>query len=237
MCVPREDRLHRWGRAGMPLQTHALCDNLFPSFPNSASSARCGAQLRRWWPASCRSAQPSPLLWKLLICSAIYDRLLGLHILEIMVAVGVQDLDPLLPTGMLCFNPCVRDWEKHRSLRKRARSRSVLLVDSKRRSHISPTLSNMKLNISLLRPFTRRMAECGRIRKPVHLIKEACRCFYDSEAASDDEKKDTTDAKLRKERNINKSAEIIKSMLTAIKRKWSLWEIPRVPWMGHNRIH
>ncbi|CAE7318545.1 unnamed protein product [Symbiodinium sp. CCMP2592] len=144
-----------------------------------------------------------------------------------MVAVGVQDLDPFLLTSMLSFDSCVKDWEKHRSLRKRARSRSVLLVDSKGRSHVSPTLSNMKLNASLLRPFTRRMAECGRIRKPVNLIKEVCRTFYDSEAASDDEKKDTTDAKLRKERNINKSAEIIKTMLTAIKRKWSLWEIPR----------
>ena len=133
----------------------------------------------------------------------------------------------------LSFVACVSDWELHRSLRKRARSRSMLLVDSKGRNHIAPTLANMKLNVRLLRPFTRKMAECGKIRKPVHLIKEALRKFYDGETASDDEKAESTDAKLRKERNINRSAEVIKSMLTVVKRKWSLWEIPRVPWMVH----
>ncbi|CAE7231724.1 unnamed protein product [Symbiodinium sp. CCMP2592] len=127
----------------------------------------------------------------------------------------------------LSFLECVKAWEQHRSLRKRARGRNVLLLDIKGRKHVVPSLENTKLNASIIRPMTREMAKSGRIRKPINLIKEVVRKFYENEANSDDENQLTTDAKLRKDRNINKSAEIIKSMLTMIKRKWAKWELPR----------
>ena len=115
----------------------------------------------------------------------------------------------------LSFLQCAKAWEQHRSLRKRARQRNVLLLDSRGRRHVCPSLENVKLNASIIRPLTRKMAETGRIRKPIILIKEAVRKFYDMESNSDDEDL-SMDAKLRKERNINKSAEIVKSMLTMI---------------------
>ena len=149
-----------------------------------------------------------------------------------MLAVGVQDPTSLILMAKLCFLECVKAWEQHRSLRERARGRNILLLDSKGRKHIVPSLENTKLNAAIIRPFTRKMAETGRIRKPIKLIKEVVRKFYENETNSDDENELSMDVKLRKERNIHKSAEIIKSMLTMIKRKWAKWELPRVPWMG-----
>ena len=115
-------------------------------------------------------------------------------------------------------------------MRKRARSRSALLIDCKNRNHISPSLENMKLNHVILKPFTEAMAKYGRISKPIALIKEVVRAFYDSEKEPVEEKPETMDMRLRREKNITKTAEAIKSMLTMIKRKWTLWELPRVPW-------
>ncbi|CAE7565464.1 unnamed protein product [Symbiodinium sp. CCMP2592] len=103
----------------------------------------------------------------------------------------------------------------------------MLLIDCKNRNQVFPTLANMRLNHIILKPFTEAMARYGRISKPVELIKEAVRKFYDSEAEDVPVKPDTMDMKLRREKNIAKSAEAIKSMLTVIKRKWTLWEIPR----------
>ena len=93
-----------------------------------------------------------------------------------------------------------------------------------------PSLANLKLNYVILKPFTEAMASYGRITKPVGLIKEAVRKFYETEAEPVQEKPETMDMKLRREKNISKTAEAIKAMLTVIKRKWTLWELPRVPW-------
>ena len=73
----------------------------------------------------------------------------------------------------------------------------------------------------------------GRIAKPIGLIKEALREFYASEKDDEAEKPETTDMKVRKDKNINKTAEAIKSMLTVVKRKWTKWELPRVPWLPY----
>ncbi|CAE7346436.1 unnamed protein product [Symbiodinium necroappetens] len=122
--------------------------------------------------------------------------------------------------AQLSFLSCCAEWEKHRVLRKRARSRSMLVIDCKNRNYISPTLTNMKLNHVVLKPFTEAMAKFGRISKPIALIKEAVREFYDSESQPVEEKPETMDMKLRKEKNIVRTAEAIKAMLTMIKRKW-----------------
>lgn len=153
-----------------------------------------------------------------------------------MLAVGVQDAISLILMAKFSFLECAKAWEQHRSLRKRAQGRNILLVDSKGRRHICPSLDNIKLNASVLRPMTRKMAESGRIRKTIVLIKEVVRKFYDNESNSDDENQMSTEVRMRKERNINKTAEIIKAMLTTVKRKWAKWELPRVPWMGNIRI-
>ena len=151
-----------------------------------------------------------------------------------LFAVGVQG-HSCCTMAQLSFLSCCAEWEKHRVLRKRARSRSVLVIDCKNRNYISPTLTNMKLNHVVLKPFTEAMAKFGRISKPIALIKEAVREFYDSESQPVEEKPETMDMKLRKEKNIVRTAEAIKAMLTMIKRKWTLWELPRVPWTYNKR--
>ncbi|CAE7180797.1 unnamed protein product [Symbiodinium microadriaticum] len=107
---------------------------------------------------------------------------------------------------------------------RRARSRMTLVQDCKGRSHISPSLDNLKVNEPILRPFTIAMAEAGRISKPLKLIKEALVRFYSGEGEEMEETPETAEMKHRRERNINKSAKAILSMLTVIKRKWSKWE-------------
>ena len=109
----------------------------------------------------------------------------------------------------------------------------MLVQDSKNRNHVSPTLSNVALNYNMLKPFTEAMVAHGRIAKPIGLIKEALREFYASEKDDEAEKPETTDMKVRKDKNINKTAEAIKSMLTVVKRKWTKWELPRVPWLPY----
>ena len=63
------------------------------------------------------------------------------------------------------------------------------------------------------------MVAHGRIAKPIGLIKEALREFYASEKDDEAEKPETTDMKVRKDKNINKTAEAIKSMLTVVKKE------------------
>ncbi|CAE7313379.1 unnamed protein product [Symbiodinium sp. CCMP2592] len=71
------------------------------------------------------------------------------------------------------------------------------------------------------------MAEAGRISKPLVTIKEALHSFYYKESQEMEETPETSEMKLRRERNITKSAKAILSMLTVIKRKWTKWELPR----------
>ena len=131
----------------------------------------------------------------------------------------------------LSFISCATSWEKHRVLRKRARARMMLVQDTKNRSHVSPTLANLKFNAPVLKPFTEAMANYGKISKPVHLIKEALRKFYSRENEEMEETPETVEMRLRKDRNISKSAKAIAAMLTVVKRKWTKWELPRVTWI------
>ena len=99
---------------------------------------------------------------------------------KVTIAVGVQGQGTQMTTK-LSFLSCCNAWEKHRILRRRARSRMTLVQDCKGRSHISPSLDNLKVNEPILRPFTIAMAEAGRISKPLKLIKEALVRFYSGE--------------------------------------------------------
>ena len=46
-----------------------------------------------------------------------------------------------------------------------------------------------------------------------------------------EETPETVEMRLRKDRNISKSAKAIAAMLTVVKRKWTKWELPRVTWI------
>ncbi|CAE7211691.1 unnamed protein product [Symbiodinium necroappetens] len=103
----------------------------------------------------------------------------------------------------------------------------TLVQDTKERSYVAPTLCNLKYNVPILKPLTEEMARAGRISKPIHLIKTALHKFYDMQSEEMQETPETMQMKLRRERNISKTAKSIVAMLTVIKRKWTKWEMPR----------
>ena len=123
------------------------------------------------------------------------------------------------------FLACVSMWDGHPALRKRARSQQILLLESRGRKHISPTLNNISLNKLVLKPFTEIMATHGVICKSMSLLLQAIQAFYQQEL-SDEHKKDPV-VLAKMDRAAKKSAKIVKSMLTLVKHKWSRWEMPR----------
>ena len=122
------------------------------------------------------------------------------------------------------FLECVEKWDQHPFLRRRAREMQVLVADSKKRRTVLPTLTNMALNQALLRPFTQAMANQGMICRSVGKIKEAVWEFYLQELP---EEQRGEVFKLRPK--VKRTTGFISMMLTRIKRKWSRWEMPRVP--------
>ena len=120
------------------------------------------------------------------------------------------------------FLACVSKWVAHSALRKRARSQEILLLDSRGRKHIAPTLHNISLNKLLLKPFTEVMAIHGVIRKSLELLNQAILAFYQDELSEEQSKDPLVLAKMHKA--ARKSSKITKSMLTSVKRKWARWE-------------
>ena len=83
---------------------------------------------------------------------------------------------------------CVRAWEGHRELRKRAIKGNPLLVGEKENSddeedlgmHIPQSLGNIRLNYTLLKAYTKHMARSGCVvTKNVVLLKEPLTKFYE----------------------------------------------------------
>ena len=122
------------------------------------------------------------------------------------------------------FLECVQAWDAHPYLRRRARAKQPLVEDYKQKRSVLPTLRNMTLNATVLRPFTQAMASHGVIRKNIDLIKEALWTFYLQELP-EEEKPNAFKLKPK----VRSTAVFIQRMLTQIKRKWSRWELPRVP--------
>ena len=83
---------------------------------------------------------------------------------------------------------CVRAWEGHRELRKRAIKGNPLLVGEKENSddeedlgmHIPQSLGNIRLNYTLLKAYTKHMARSGCVvTRNVVLLKEPLTKFYE----------------------------------------------------------
>ena len=127
------------------------------------------------------------------------------------------------------FLSCVDVWDGYPKLRRRARLREMLVQDCRGRKHVSPTLANILHNEHVLRPITQHMASTGHILKTKRLLHEAVWHFYCSQTESDAAEDPV--AKCKKVSVAAKSVKAIKKMLTAIKRKWSRWEMPRVPFL------
>ena len=117
-------------------------------------------------------------------------------------------------------------WDSHPRLRKRARTRELLVVDARGRKHVSPTLSNLHVNSSVVRPFTLVMAKHGVIiTKSLSKLRPPIEAFYRQELVDEESKDPIVLARLTS--SAKKTAKIVKTMLTAVKRKWSKWEMPR----------
>ena len=130
------------------------------------------------------------------------------------------------------FLECVDMWDGYPNLRRRARSMQMFVQDTKRRKHVSPTLENMILNEPVIRPLTRVMAKHGRIQKSADLLREAVYTFYHKQTETGEVEDMVTTHK--KVQVVNKSVKVMKKMLTAIKRKWSRWELPREHGLSSN---
>lgn len=142
-----------------------------------------------------------------------------------VLGIKVEPASLLSMPTVFNFLACVTVWDGHPALRKRARSQQILLLESHGRKHISPTLNNISLNKLVLKPFTEIMATHGLIRKSLSLVTQAIQAFYQQELCEEHSKDPLVLAKM--DRAAKKSAKIIKSMLTSVKRKWARWEMPR----------
>ena len=124
---------------------------------------------------------------------------------------------------------CVRAWEGHRDLRKRAIKGIPLLVgetesgdDEDLGMQIPQSLANIRLNYTLLKAYTKHMAQSGIVvTKHVDLLKEPVTKFYELMEID----VDTPAAKAVCQGQTG----VIKKMLGVVKRKWSRWEMPRAP--------
>ena len=122
------------------------------------------------------------------------------------------------------FLDCVAHWDAQPHLRRRARAMQVLVEDQKKKKIVLPTLANMSLNSSAIRPFTLTMAKYGIIRKDICLIQDALWKFY-LEELPEEQKSEA----FRLKPKVKSTAIFMQRMLTQIKRKWTRWELPRAP--------
>lgn len=127
------------------------------------------------------------------------------------------------PKAFSFVEPCVRHWEIHRSLRRRALKMQRLVESSDPDTiAIPPSLANIKHNYEVLKGYTSHMAKMGVILT-VHMkyLRPPIMEFYRlMEVEISDETARTF---------CHGTATIIKKMLHVIKRKWAKWEMPRAP--------
>ena len=125
------------------------------------------------------------------------------------------------------FLDCPGLWETKQQLRRRATNLKILVQDSKGRKRVSPTLKNLELNQDILKPITATMAKYGYMDKNVEILKEALRVFYTEHISDEDKIQPIVQQKLTT--LVSGTAYYVGQMLTVLKRKWSKWELPRVP--------
>ena len=116
--------------------------------------------------------------------------------------------------------PCVNEWKTNHTLCMLATKCKQLVRDAAQGKIVYPTLQNIRFNHALLKAYTKTMAERGVITtNRMSYIKPPVRDFF--ELMEIDCKTDATITA------IHASAFVIKQMLSAIKRKWRKWELPR----------
>ena len=125
------------------------------------------------------------------------------------------------------FMDCPGLWETKVHLVRRATNLKILVQDSKGRKRVSPTLSNLELNLDILKPVTATMAKYGYMDKHVEILKDALRVFYKQQMSDENQISPTVQQKVST--LVSGTAYYVGQMLTVLKRKWSKWELPRVP--------
>ena len=124
-------------------------------------------------------------------------------------------------------DPCCHHWEGSKKLRKLALTRKLLVKDVNGNAQVPPSLPNLRENSELVRAYTMCMASTGVIlTNRIAYVKAPIEAFYASFEV--DVKTDQACA------IIYGTAFIVKKMLHVVKRKWSRWELPRVPGMHVN---
>lgn len=128
------------------------------------------------------------------------------------------------------FSPCVERWETYRNIRKMALKRQTLVKDADGHTLIHPSLPNLRCNYNLLKGYTSVMAEKGFIvTNRINIIKAPINEFYElMEVDTNNEEAKAV---------VYGTAFVVRQMLTAVKRKWTRWELPRVTGMIQSAIH
>ena len=131
-----------------------------------------------------------------------------------------------LRKGFSYSKPCVNRWENVRSLRKLGIQGKPILVcadqNADENAVVHPSLANISRNYDLLKGFTSHMAATGVIcTRLIDPLKVPVVDFYDLMQVDVSTPQATSVC--------HGVASQIKKMLGHIRRKWGLWEMPRVP--------
>lgn len=134
-------------------------------------------------------------------------------------AAGVAAMDP---KDFSFVDSCWKAWETVGEIRSSAIKKQKLIRNEKASGLIHPTLQNIRFNYKLLKGFTQHMAAVGVIMtKRLEFLKPPIEKYYrQMEVDTSTEAMTTT---------IHGVGILVKKMLSVIKRKWSRWEMPRVP--------
>lgn len=120
--------------------------------------------------------------------------------------------------------PCVAAWELSRELRRRGIQGKPLVENSRDddgEAAVLPTLPNLRRNYTLLKAYTSTMAKTGTmLTSRISYIGEPITAFYELMGL-------TVTSQAGKSLCYGNSY-IVKRMLSAIRRKWARWEMPRV---------
>jgi|Cyp1metagenome_2_1107374.scaffolds.fasta_scaffold295742_1 hypothetical protein len=126
------------------------------------------------------------------------------------------------PKDFSFVDSCWKAWETVGEIRSSAIKKQKLIRNEKASGLIHPTLQNIRFNYKLLKGFTQHMAAVGVIMtKRLEFLKPPIEKYYrQMEVDTSTEAMTTT---------IHGVGILVKKMLSVIKRKWSRWEMPRVP--------
>lgn len=155
------------------------------------------------------------------LCMRLYAYLIFIYVDSAAFWLGcVRMSQRFIKDSFSYCEPCVNEWKTNHTLCMLATKCKQLVRDTAQGKIVYPTLQNIRFNHALLKAYTKTMAERGVIMtNRMSYIKPPVRIFF--ELMEIDCK---TDAAITA---IHATAYVIKQMLSAIKRKWRKWELPR----------